>query len=167
MSATSKTTARFQVTWVKSQLLSTFMKKQFKWCRNLQPCRNVSSVTCVCVCVFSIFQKLVCIHVDNYNFMEIFFFLPLPFLRPHLQLRQIIEEGWRPNVLLLSSFLLFLFLIFLFPFVACLFLHFLPSFPRLLIFFRGLGPPTFGALGGPRTIAIRASVFKHPIMTST
>lgn len=74
----------------------------------------MSSVTCVCVCVFSVFQKLVCIHVDNYNFMEIFFFLPLPFLRPHLQLRQIIEEGWRPNVLLLSSFLLFVFLFFSF-----------------------------------------------------
>lgn len=43
--------------------------------------------------------------------------MPLPFLRPHLQLRQIIEEGWRPNVLPLSSFLLFLVLssFFFFP----------------------------------------------------
>lgn len=29
------------------------------------------------------------------------------------------------------------------------------------------GPPTLGALGGPRTIAISASVLKRPIMTST
>lgn len=27
----------------------------------------------VCMCVFAVFQNLVCIHVDNYNFMEIFF----------------------------------------------------------------------------------------------
>lgn len=53
----------------------------------------------VCTCVFAVFQNLVCIHVDNYNFMEIF---SLPSLRPHLQLRQIIEEGRRPNFLVLS-----------------------------------------------------------------
>lgn len=38
-------------------------------------CRGVCSqcVTCMCLCACAVFQNLVCIHVDNYNFMEIFF----------------------------------------------------------------------------------------------
>lgn len=120
----------------------------------------------VCMCVFAVFQNLVCIHVDNYNFMEIFF-------PPFLTTTSAAEANNRGRVEAKRSGSLSLFLLSL-----CLSLS-LCSLPPLSLSFSPLllpsvahllpwpGPPTFGALGGPRTIAISASVLKRPIMTST
>ncbi len=120
------------------------------------------------MCVFAVFQNLVCIHVDNYNFMEIFF-------PPFLKTTSAAEANSRGRVeaklagsLSFSSLSLCLFLS-----AACLLSLSLSLFLSLLLLPSVAhlppwpGPPTFGALGGPRTIAISASVLKRPIMTST
>lgn len=55
------------------EITALFVSKMCKGATIL--CEAVCSecVTCLCLCVFAVFQNLVCIHVDNYNFMEIFF----------------------------------------------------------------------------------------------
>lgn len=87
---------------------------------------------CLCVCVCLQFSRIWSAFM--WIIITLWRFFSLPSLRPHLQLRQIIEEGWRPNVLVLSlSFSSLCFCLFLFALCLpslSLFLPTPPSFSR-------------------------------------
>ena len=102
-------------------------------------------VTCMCLCACAVFQNLVCIHVDNYNFMEIFF---PPFLTTtsaaEANSRGRVEAKRSGSLSLSRSLSLSLSLSFcvspflcLSPLSLSLSLSFYPSFPLSLIFLRG------------------------------
>lgn len=140
-------------------------------------CSECVTCTCLCACVCLQFSRIWSAFM--WIIITLWRFFSLPSLRPHLQQRQIVEEGWRPNFLVLSlSPLSLCFCLFLSA--VCLFslslsfslldsfsLSVSTPFPSVAHLPPWPGPPTFGALGGPRTIAISASVLKRPIMTST
>lgn len=63
-------------------------------------CSECVTCTCLCACVCLQFSRIWSAFM--WIIITLWRFFSLPSLRPHLQQRQIVEEGWRPNFLVLS-----------------------------------------------------------------